>query len=404
MTWYTDGRLHHGVGIEDTFIPQEALGRRRLDEYELTQHYHLWREDLRLAAESGATLIRWGVPWHLVEPREGEFDFGWLDEVMAELRELGLHCVLDVMHYGTPLWLANSFLDPRYPELVARYSAAVAERYPGVVDDLTPLNEPMVNAIWCGRDGRWPPYLTGHHGLVTVLMRLALGMVATQRAVAAVRPDVTFVHVDAGFRWVDHGPGGLSLAEGDEWRFLALDLITGRVSQAHPMHDYLVRNGASTADLDTLRRDAVTPDVLGVNYYPAFTTQAVDAQGLEAPVEAGTDGLVDLLRVYHDRYALPLAVTETSRSTHEVVEKVAWVDDLLDTLDAVRADGLPVAGVFWFPLLDLYDWSYREGTAPADEYLMPFGLVDLRRGPDNVLRRVPNAAFARWRDRVAGTR
>ncbi|WP_448073210.1 family 1 glycosylhydrolase [Georgenia yuyongxinii] len=402
MTWYTDGRLHHGVGIEDTFIPQERPGGRALDEYDLTQHYHLWREDLRLAAHSGATLIRWGVPWYLVEPRAGTFDFSWLDEVMTELQHLGLRCVLDVMHYGTPLWLENSFLNPRYPELVARYAAAVAARYPGVVDDLTPLNEPMVNAIWCGRDGRWPPYLTGQHGLVTVLMRLALGMVATQRAVAAVRPEVAFVHVDAGFRWVGHGPDGLGVAEGNEWRFLALDLITGRVTESHPMHEYLVRHGASAADLAVLRRDAVTPDVVGVNYYPAFTTQAVDASGREAPVEAGTDGLVDLLRAYHDRYGLPLAITETSRSTPDVAEKCAWVDDLLDTVDTVRDEGLPVVAAFWFPLLDLYDWSYREGTRPADEYLMPFGLVDLVRGADRVLRRVPNAAFDRWRARVAG--
>lgn len=27
------------VGIEDTFIPQELPGQRRLDEYELTRHY-----------------------------------------------------------------------------------------------------------------------------------------------------------------------------------------------------------------------------------------------------------------------------------------------------------------------------------------------------------------------------
>ena len=37
--WYRDGRLHYGVGIEDTFIPHEKLGHRKLDEYELTQHY-----------------------------------------------------------------------------------------------------------------------------------------------------------------------------------------------------------------------------------------------------------------------------------------------------------------------------------------------------------------------------
>jgi len=399
--WFEDGRLHHGVGIEDTFIPQEAHGARKLDEYELTQHYHYWREDLGLAAASGATMIRWGVPWYLVEPEEGQFDFRWLDEVAAHLSDLGLRCVVDLMHYGTPLWMEESFLDPRYPELVARYAATVAARYPGVFSDFTPLNEPMVNAQWCGRDARWPPALSGDTGLVRVLVRLALGMVATQRAIAEVRPDAAFVHVDAGFRWDGPlGPGGLTRRQAEEWRFLPVDLITGRVDEAHPLFDYLVERGARVADLAHLRRDAVRPDVMGVNYYPAFSTMQVDEHGVEQPVEVGKEGLEDLLHAYHERYRLPIAVTETSRSTPDVAEKAQWVDDLLDTLAELRADGLPVVGVFWFPLMDLFDWAYRDGTEPADAYLRPFGLVDLVRGADGVLRRRPNAAFDRWRARV----
>jgi len=399
MSWYNDGRLHFGVGIEDTFIPQEGVGRRKLDEYELTQHYHRWREDLKLAADSGATLIRWGVPWYLLEPVDGQFDFGWLDQVIPTFSELGLEVVLDLMHYGTPLWLENSFLNPQYPELVARYAGAITQRYPQI-KAITPLNEPMVNAIWCGRDGRWPPYLHGHSGFVAVLMQLAAGMVRTQQEIARLRPDMTFVHVDAGFIFEENGPGGLSLADGNEWRFLALDLITGRVDAEHPLFSYLLEHGACQADLDWLRRNAITPDVLGINYYPAFTKQRVTGDGAESPVWAGAEGLVAFATAYYRRYELPLAITETSLATDDVVAKTAWVDAMIDTVSRLRSDGVPIVATFWFPMLDLYDWSYREGTEPADYYLMRFGLVDLQRGPDNVLHRVPNAAFGRWQERV----
>ena len=37
--WFEDGRLHLGLGIEDTFVPQERPGERAIDEYELTEHY-----------------------------------------------------------------------------------------------------------------------------------------------------------------------------------------------------------------------------------------------------------------------------------------------------------------------------------------------------------------------------
>ncbi len=72
------------------------------------------------------------------------------------------------------------------------------------------------------------------------------------------------------------------------------------------------------------------------------------------------------------------------------------------SLAELRADGLPVVGVFWFPMMDLYDWSYRDGDEPADAYLKPFGLVDLVRDSAGVLHRVPNAAFEHWRRRVTG--
>ena len=132
------------------------------------------------------------------------------------------------MHYGTPLWLENQFLNAAYPERVAAYARAVAERYAGVWDDFTPLNEPVINAIYCGETATWPPYLSGQDGFVKLTLALARGMVRTQQEIAAVNPDARFVHVDAGFRWEGEG-GPLPREVLEERRFLALDLITGRV-------------------------------------------------------------------------------------------------------------------------------------------------------------------------------
>lgn len=63
-----------GTGIEDTFIAHEEPSRRRLDEYELTQHYRFWREDVDLAASIGFRAMRYGIPWYRVEPEPGGFD------------------------------------------------------------------------------------------------------------------------------------------------------------------------------------------------------------------------------------------------------------------------------------------------------------------------------------------
>ncbi|MGW9586291.1 family 1 glycosylhydrolase [Microbacterium sp. NPDC055455] len=395
VSWFADGRLRYGVGIEDTFIPQEAVGHRKLDEYELTQHYSRWREDLDLVAESGAEFVRWGIPWYLVEPRPGEFDWSWIDQVAGRMRELGLRCIVDLMHYGTPLWLENSFLNASYPERVAAYGRAVAERYRDTWTDYTPLNEPAVNAEWCGQNGAWPPYLRGQDGFVKVLMALARGMVRTQQEIAAVHPDATFVHVDAGFLY-----DGETTPEPrevlDQRRFLALDLITGRVDDTSPLRGWLAGHGVTDADLQWFRDNAVQPDVIGVNYYPHFTKGRVE-EGTFVPVRAGVAGLRELIELYSSRYDAPLAVTETSL-VGSPEEKIAWLRESTAEVEALRAEGKAIVGYTWFPFFTLVDWLYQFDQKKPDDWFREFGLVDLVRGADQGLERVKNEAFDVFRD------
>jgi beta-glucosidase/6-phospho-beta-glucosidase/beta-galactosidase len=220
-------------------------------------------------------------------------------------------------------------------------------------------------------------------------------MVRTQQQIAAVNPQAVFVHVDAGFRYEgETTPLPRSVLE--ERRFLALDLITGRVDAEHPLHGWLVEHGYSDAELEWFRRNAVQPDVLGVNYYPAFTTIRMDDQGVKHPFEAGAAGLRDLVEAYYVRYALPIVITETSLvGTPE--QKIAWLRDSEAEVLALREEGVPVIGYTWFPFLDLVDWLYRFDSEPVDAWMLDFGLVNLVRGGDQQLARVKNAAFDVYR-------
>ncbi|MDQ3407266.1 MAG: family 1 glycosylhydrolase, partial [Chloroflexota bacterium] len=160
------------VGIEDTFIPQ--LGRstgRLLDEYALTQHYERWREDLDLAASLGVRSMRYGIPWYRVNPAPGRFDWSWTDPVLEHMvGRLGIAPIIDLVHYGCPLWMEREFLHPDYPRRVAEYAAAFAERYRHLVRSYTPLNEPLVNIRFSGYTGYWPPYRRGWRGWVALLL------------------------------------------------------------------------------------------------------------------------------------------------------------------------------------------------------------------------------------------
>lgn len=394
--WSRYAPFRFAVGIEDTFIADEQPGRRKLDEYELTQHYDYWADDIDLVASSGADTLRWGIPWYRVEPEPGRFDWSWVDQVVERIAALGLTCVVDLMHYGTPHWLEGSFAHPDYPRRVAVYAAAAAERYGDTLHAWTPLNEPIVNAERCGEAGLWPPYLHGQDGFVTVIVAIAEGIVATQRAIREVQPDAAFVAVEAGYRYAGT-TFPLDRAILDERCFLGLDLVMGRVGDDHALHGWLVSHGADRAALERLASDCVAPDVVGVNYYPDFSTQQYDADGTPSPVATWTEEFADYLRLFHHRYGLPLMVTETSRNT-TVDGRRRWLADSIAAVGDLRREGVGVVGYTWFPFLDLVDWLYRESATPVDEWLLPMGLVSLLRQPDGRLARQATPLLQQFRD------
>src|SRR3954469_20227835 len=120
------------TGIEDTFItsPWPKTGRT-LDEYELTGHYERWRADLDLMAQLGVKAARYGVPWHRINPAPGKWDWSFADQTLEYLLELGIEPIVDLVHYGLPLWIENAFLNPDFPQLMADYSARLASRFKG---------------------------------------------------------------------------------------------------------------------------------------------------------------------------------------------------------------------------------------------------------------------------------
>lgn len=397
---FGDGRFRFAVGIEDTFVPQTAIGRRALDEYALTQHYERWSSDLELARATGATAMRYGIPWYLVNPERGRFTWSWLDRVVDKLDELGIEAIVDLMHYGTPLWLDNQFLNSSYPDAVAEYSAAVAERYRGRLTAFTPLNEPLINAVFCGEDARWPPYMSGDDGFVKLVRALVRGIVATQAAVDDVTGgESTFVHVEATQRFaVPEGPPSEEVEFLSRRMFLIEDLVTGHVDDDHELTAFLRANGFSDDDLAWCRDNTAQPDVMGVNYYPHLTTVEVTngARASWKRGDGGTEGLEEVMRAFADRYGAPVFLTETSQ-TGSVADRIAWLDASIETLLGLRDDGVEVVGYTWWPLFDLVDWDYREGIKPVEDYLVQMGMYDLRRDDVGRFERTHTPVVDRFR-------
>ncbi|PNQ04142.1 hypothetical protein RM69_08535, partial [Mesotoga sp. SC_NapDC3] len=231
--------------IEDTFVSAtDSISARPLDEYELTQHYSHWKEDLRSISDTGFKYIRYGIPWYTINPEKGRYDFSWTDRVFDFMREIGLIPIVDFIHYGTPSWMDNGFLNNDFPLLMAEYELTVMNRYKDFLKYYTPMNEPFITQEFCGKLSVWPPYLKGDDGFVKLLNATARGIVETVSSIKRELPGAFALHVEASGLFFSDDP---DLAETvtlmNELRYATYDLVQGLINNNHPLIDYLRRNG-----------------------------------------------------------------------------------------------------------------------------------------------------------------
>lgn len=374
------------AGIEDTFVPQTRPGHRSLDEYELMGHYRHWREDLDLCSELGLGALRWGVPWYKVEPEPGKFDWSWIDEVVPYLvQELKVNPIIDLMHYGCPFWLERGFVNKNYPLFVARFAAAFAERYGHLVHWYTPVNEPIITALMCGMRGLWPPYLKGERGYIRVMMQIARGIHSTVKAIREVDADSVMVHVEATGLTRTIREDLASLAREEQHRgYLCFDLISGRLTPDHLLFSWLLRNGVAPDELHELQKNAISLDILGMNFYPQWSTKQIylDKRGRIAfrETEPEGTGFSELIRDYHARYDAPIMITETS-AVGSTDLRLAWLKSSVASIRSLRSEGVPVIGYTWFPLFTMIDWRYRFSEGPLEDFYLELGLYNLNREP-----------------------
>ncbi|HYG22329.1 MAG TPA: family 1 glycosylhydrolase [Verrucomicrobiae bacterium] len=392
------------TGIEDTFItePWPATGRI-LDEYELTQHYARWREDLQLVADLGVRHVRYGIPWHRINPQPKAWDWGFADDTLSHLLELGIEPIVDLVHYGLPRWIEHAYLSPDFSKYMAEYASRAAERFKGRIHLWTPLNEPRVTAWYCGKLGWWPPFKRGWKGFMQVMLGVCRGIVESARAIQQVDPENVAVHVDATDLY--ESPDAALQDEvfrRQEIVFLALDFISGRVDPKHSLYGWLRAQGVPDATMDWFQRNAVKLDIVGINLYPLFSRKlVVRAPHVRLKMPYADADIIDRLAdMYHGRYDVPLFISETA-SLGSVKRRAAWLDDSVAATRRARARGIPLIGYTWWPLFALVTWAYRQGKNPPAYYLKQMGLWDLHANDRSELERVATPLVQQYQELCA---
>lgn len=331
--------------------------------------------DLDAIAALGIRTLRYPLLWETISPERPDMaDWRWHDARLARLRALGIAPIAGLVHHGSgPRY--TSLLDPQFPEMLANHAAAVATRYPWVTR-FTPVNEPLTTARFSGLYGHWYPHGRSLAIFLKTLVTQCRAIVLSMQAIRRITPGAQLVQTeDLGKTFST--PGLAYQAEHEnQRRWLAFDLLCGRVESRHPWYRTFIDAGIDVHALGFFQDNVCLPDIVGINHY--LTSEryldhrrerypenhhAQNGRQTYADVEAvridfgmRCTGPQARLAEAWERYGLPMAVTEAHHGCSRD-EQLRWLMEVWQAAQALRSEGVDIRAVTIWSLFGCVDWN-----------------------------------------------
>lgn len=316
-------------------------------------HYHRYKDDIRLLADLGFNAYRFSVEWSRVEPEEGTTSRAALEHyrrVCGFCHDHGLTPIVTLHHFTTPRWVAHhgGWCDPTTVGRFGHYAEIVAGHLGDLVGWWCTINEPNVVSMLGYNAGLFPP---GRHD-------------------PAMRREVDEVFIEAHHRAVE------ALRAGPGTAPVGLTLSMSEYVAVGGGEEHLARKRGRREDiyLEAARGD----DFIGVQTYSRARIGPDGDLGPEPGVETTQMGyefwpqaLETTIRRAAEVAGVPVLVTENGIGTHDDRRRIAYTSTALEGVARCIADGVDVRGYVHWSLLDNFEWVL--GYEPT------FGLVAVDR-------------------------
>jgi beta-glucosidase len=394
------GRDEDGKGesIWDRFahLPGTTFGDQTGDV--ASDHYHRWREDIRIMADLGITGYRFSIAWTRILPEgdgnTNEAGLAFYNRLVDELLTAGIVPWVTLYHWDLPQALEDrgGWRNRETVDAFVRYAEVVSTALGDRVKNWITHNEPWVASFNGHLEGVHAPGLqdwgaaltTGHHlllshGRTVPVIRASsrgseVGIALDCRPLRPASDDPADVaaqrHFD-GFRnrWFFDPVFGRGYPQDMVDGYRAL----GRYESERPPFE-------QPGDLDEI---GVPIDFLGINYYTSLAvsagadeTEATRVRPGPHPPEGFTEmgweitpaALTEFLGRVDDEYQpRKMVITENGASFSDgpgsdgLIHDPRRIDYLRGHLEAVQEAidlGVPVDGYFVWTLMDNFEWSH----------------------------------------------
>lgn len=362
----------------------EALGKVEKGQRSgvCTDHWTLFRQDLKLGADLGLNSYRFSVEWSRLEPSEGQWDseaFDWYQELIQECEKLGLIPMLTLHHFTLPQWFAEKggFSWAEAPFYFARMTRQVVQRLGAKVALWCTLNEPMVLTVGSYLGQFMPPALYSpekaslacHHLLKSHVLAYdvihkeipkseSLWQIPVQVGIA--HNMIDFV-ADRSWNPIEQW---LAYQFHQFYNQSWLDAMMG-LGQNFGF-PFLLKKAAQVAEAV----GRATVDYIGLNYYTRARVQFAPQSGAlpvnvafardrEVASDLGwpvyPEGLRKMLKIVA-RCGKPIYITENGIADHDDDLRPRYIREHLHEVARAVQNGVDIRGYYHWSLLDNFEW------------------------------------------------
>jgi beta-glucosidase len=370
-------------------------------------HGERWRADFGLLPTLAANSYRYSLERSRIEPEPGRFCDDALAAERARVRvlsRLGIEPCVTLSHYTHPrwFWAEGGWEDPRAVARFRRFAEAAAESLGPYVRLWVTLNEPVVLLLGGYLDGQIPP---GKRGFPAAARAFENMLRAHVEAAAAIRERIPGARVGIAHNMMEFAPDRAdrlldrrlaregerlynlalleAIATGDlAWSFPGEGRIRVRIPDLPAANDYVGVNYYSRVHIRFRGR----PGAIGQFFYRDPAGRGLTDTGWEVHPHG-----FDVVLRQAAAPGKPVIVTENGIATQDDRSRADFLREHAAVLAHRRAAGTPIAGYFYWSLIDNFEWL--EGFRPR------FGLFEVDY-TTYARRRRPSAdvfaALGRW--------